>query len=347
MAPKKKPDQSGYVKLKKDLSDKMPGNLYILHGEETYLRDYYLDKLRNTILTDDMSSFNLHQLSSKDISPHKLEEVLNCLPMMAERTFVLVVDVDIYKANESDREQYMTILNDIPDYCCLVFLYDLITYKADARTKMAAVIKSKGEVVNFIRQEQGDLTDWVRRRFRAMHKEIDSRLALEFIFLCGDLMQNLVGEIEKVGSYAKFDKITREDINAVATPQLDAVVFQMTDCIGQGNFDRAMAVLGELYQMQEPPIKIMWSLSRQMRQIYSARLIQERNYPASQVASLWGLTSYPAEKIAQSARRFSLTWCRHAVVRCGETDHAMKSTGQDGQALLTALLLELAVPIRG
>ena len=66
-------------------------------------------------------------------------------------------------------------------------------------------------------------------------------------------MTNLIGEIEKVGAYAKGPRITRQDIEAVATPQLDAVVFRMTDAIGEGNFDRAAQVLGELYQMQEPP----------------------------------------------------------------------------------------------
>ena len=46
MPPKKKPDTAGYQKLKKDLADQRPGQLYILHGEETYLRDYYLGRLR-------------------------------------------------------------------------------------------------------------------------------------------------------------------------------------------------------------------------------------------------------------------------------------------------------------
>ena len=34
---------------------------------------------------------------------------------------------------------------------------------------------------------------------------------------------------------------------------------------------------------------------------------------------------------------------RRAVVRCGETDLAMKSTGADGEELLIGLLMELAV----
>ena len=54
-------------------------------------------------------------------------------------------------------------------------------------------------------------------------------------------------------------------------------------------------------------------------------------------------SSYPAERLMQSARRFSLPWCRRAVIRCGQTDLAMKSGGGDGEELLIGLLMELAV----
>lgn len=345
MAPKTKPDNSGYVKLKKDLSANSPGQLYIFHGEETYLRDFYLNRLKEQILTGGMGTFNLHEIAAKEMSPHALEQAIDCLPMMAERTLIMVTDFDLFRAGEKDREGYIKLFSQLPEYCCIVFLYDLIDYKGDARTKLAAALKQYGTVVNFVRQEQGDLVDWVRRRFKALGKDIDSRLALELVFLCGDLMTNLVGEIEKIGAYAKQSHITRADIEAVATPQLDAVVFRMTDAIGESNFDKAASVLGELYQMQEPPIKIMWSLGRQMRQIYSARLAMEQRRGAGYVASLWGIKPYPAEKLMTSARRFSLPWCRRAVIRCAQTDLAMKSTGQDAQQLLTTLLLELATPV--
>ena len=51
MPPKSKPDSSGLEKLKKELAAGRPGKLYIFHGEETYLRDYYLGKLRDAVLT--------------------------------------------------------------------------------------------------------------------------------------------------------------------------------------------------------------------------------------------------------------------------------------------------------
>ena len=249
MPPKGKADTAGYQQLKKDLSAQAPGKLYILHGEETYLRDYCLNQLKELILSGGMGTFNFHEIPAKEMSPRRLEEALDCLPMMAQRTLVQVTDFDLFKAGEKDREAYAKLFEELPDYVCLVFVYDLIPYKGDARTKLAGAIKRSGVVVNFPRQETGELVKWVRRRFRALGKDIDGNLASELIFLCGDLMTNLIGEIEKIGAYAKGSQITRADIDAVATPQLDTVVFRMTDAIGAGKFDQAAQVLGELFQM--------------------------------------------------------------------------------------------------
>ena len=339
MPPKNKPDTSGFDKLKKDLSAGKPGQLYIFHGEETYLRDHYLNRLREVILAGGLGEFNRHDLSAKDMSPHALEEAVDCLPMIAERTLIEVTDFDLFKAGE--KEEYIRILSNLPDYCCLVFLYDVLEYKPDARTKLAQAVKAQGTAVNFARQSPRELADWVRRHFKAQGKDIDPRLCEELIFLCGDLMHSLQQEVGKIAAYAKGDKITRADIEAVATPQLSAVVFRIADAIGEKNFDRAAAILGELYQMQKSPYEIMGAFGKQMRQLYSARLALDRQKNAAWVAGLWGMR-YPADRLLVSARRFSLQWCRRAVVRCAQTDLAMKSTGQDAKELMTTLLLELA-----
>ena len=92
MPPQKKPDTSGYQAFKKALAAGEPGKLYVLHGEESYLRDHYLSKLKELILSGGMGTFNLHELAAKEMSPRALEQAVDCLPMMGERTLVLVTD---------------------------------------------------------------------------------------------------------------------------------------------------------------------------------------------------------------------------------------------------------------
>ena len=337
-------DAAALKQLKQDLKASTLGRLYVFHGEEAYLRDFYLGEMKKALLSGGLEEFNLHTLSAKECDPKALGQVVDCLPMMSQRTMVIVSDYDLFKAPAPDREALAALLDDLPEYVCLVFVYDLIEYKPDARTKLAAALKRNGSVVKFTRQDQGDLVDWIGRRFRALDHDIDSELARYLIFQCGDLMTGLIPEIGKIGAYAKHRVVTRDDIDAVATPQLDAVVFQLTDAITAGHFDKAAAVLADLLHMGEPPIKLLSVLGRQLRQLYSARLALEARKGTGYLMELWGMKSdYPARKLLDAARRFDLDWCRAAVTAAAQADLAMKSqSGADGEALLIGLLLELA-----
>lgn len=334
-------DAGGVNLLKKQLKEGKFANLYVLYGEEVYLRDYYVGELKKKVVPSGFETFNLREFQGKDFSAQQLEEALDCLPMMAERTMVFVSDWDVFKQNEETRTQVLQMMEELPDYCTLVFLYDILEYNGDKRTKLATTMAEKGVFVNFARQSASDLTPWVQRRFRSLEKEISPALVQDLLFLCGDYMGNLVGEIEKIGAYASETEITKADIDAVATPHLDAIAFAMTDQMALGNFDRALKILGELRQMQEPQIKILGAVSRQIRQLYQCKLALAQGKNVAYVAQLLGVQNFVANKVVSSAKGFTLEWCRGAVLLCVETDLQMKTAGTQEERL-TQLVLELA-----
>ena len=343
--PKTPPANEPYRTLKQDLSAGSLGRLYLFHGEETYLRDHYLEQMKKQLIPEGLESFNYHRLEGRQCNAQALSQLVDSLPMMSARTLLVVSDCDLFQAPEEEREAFAALLSTLPDYCCLVFVYDIIPYKSDGRMKkLAAAIRDHGSVVDFRRQSQGDLTDWIHRRFKALGKTIGTAEAQYLIFLCGDLMHGLISEIEKIGAYTSHSRVTRADIDAVAIPQLDAVVFQMTDALMSRDFSKAAGVLGDLLHMQEPPIKILAVLGKHFRQLLTARLALDRGRDAVYLMELWGLrSSYPAQKLLTAARHFGLSWCRRAVIRCAETDVAMKSLpGIDSQDLLISLLAELS-----
>lgn len=340
MAYQKKTEDPSYQELRRELAEGSLGNLYILHGEETYLRDKSLEEMKALLLTGGLDDFNYHALAGKDYTLSRLHEMVDAIPMMSERTMVVVTDYDMDKG---DREGLLELLADLPDYVCLVFVYDILEYKPDSRGKLGKLMKEKGKVVNFVRQDSKRLAKWVDTRFQALGHDISAADAEYLIFRCGDLMTGLISEIGKIGAYAKRRQVTRQDIDAVSTPQLDAVIFNLTDAIAAKNFDKAFLVLGELLHMQEPPIKLLAALAKQVRQLYTARLAVEEQKSVKWFMELWGLRrEFQAEKLFQSCRRFSLEWYRWAILRCEAADLELKSTGADGQEVLVNLLLELA-----
>ena len=343
MATKQKTDNTAMRELKQALKNGTPASVYLFHGEEAYLREYYLAELKKTLLPEGLEDFNLHTAQGKDCSVAWICQAADCFPMMSEHTLVLVTDFDLAALSESAQEELVSVINDLPDYCCLTFVYDLTPYKLDGRSKLAQAIKNKGLTVNFQRQEQGDLTDWISRRFKATGHSIDTEDARYLIFLCGDLMTNLASEIGKVSAYTSAQRVTRADIDAVAIPQMDSMVFHMTDAIARKNFDKAASVLADLLHSQEPGLMILSAMGKYFRQLYTARLYLDHGKGRDEFMSLWNMkNTYPADKLMDAARSFSLVWCRHAIRRCAETEIQLKeSYGQD-QEILVSLLMELS-----
>lgn len=344
MPPKRnKTDNTAMRELKRAIKEGAPKKLYLFHGEEAFLRDYYLAQLKRALLPAGLEEFNLHAAQGKECSVDWIEQAVDCLPMMSGRTLVAVTDFDLYGQGEAARERLLAILEELPDYCCLVFVYDLLPYKADGRSKLAALLKKEGAVVEFQRQDQGDLTDWICRQFKKAGKSVDTEDARYLIFLCGDLMHTLAAEIGKIAAYAGHPRVTRADMDAVAVPQIDAVVFQMTDAMARKDFDKAASVLADLLQSQQPPIMILGAMGKYFRQLYTARLYLDRGKSRGEFMELWGMKSgYQADKLLDAARQFSLPWCRYAVRRCAEADIALKSSYGRERELLTSLLMELA-----
>lgn len=345
--PPKKTAPDGLSELKSALKRESPANLYIFYGDEDYLRDYYLTEMRKKTVPDGMESFNLRIFQGKDLELQALSEAVEAVPMMSDRTLVLVYDWDLFK-NEERRDRLQAMFEDLPDYVCLVFLYDTMEFKPNANTKLGKYLKTKAQMVEFRAQEQSDLNNWIRRRLhKNWDKDIDNPAAEYLTFLCGGLMTNLSGEVDKLGAYAKGRAVTKKDIDAVCDPVLDARAFQMTDAIGTGNYDKAMELLSQLLRMGESPIYILAAVGRLFRQIWSARLALENRKGDGYVAQLWDMkSSWQVRKLSESARRYPLSWCRKAVQMTQKADWEMK-LGGDGESILTELLLKLAVLGKG
>ena len=242
-------------------------------------------------------------------------------------------------------KRLIALLDDFPEYCCLIFVYDLVEYKPNKTyKKIYAALSDKAQEVRFEPQDKSDLINWIARRFRATGHDIDARTAEHLMFTCGSLMTGLVPEIAKIAAYARGPKITAADIDAVADPVLDARVFDMTDAVAARDYDKAAEYLAELLRMQEEPIRILAALGKTLRQLYTARLAIDGGKDVLWLKDLWRMKSdYPAKKLMQSARGVRRSWCREAVKRCQTLDHRMKSErNMDSEGELKLFLMELA-----
>ena len=334
----------GFQQLKKDIAGGNPGCAYVFYGEESYLREYYLGQLRKTLVPAGFEEFNYHRLEGKDLTVQALSEMAEAMPMMAERTLIVVTDFDLFKLGEEQRERMIAFLEDIPPYCCVVFVYDTLVYKpVKTLKKLYKAVSDHVSAVEFRPADNSDLVVWIARRFKALGKEIDRQTAEYLIFTCGGLMTGLVPEISKIGSYAKGKTITQRDIDAVADPVLSAEVFRLSDAVLKGDYDGAARILGDLLKMQTEPIMILAALGSQLRRIQTARMAIDSGKDKYWLMELWEMKSdYPAKLLLSAAQRTTAGWCADAVKMCQVLDRRMKSErGMDAAGELKLLLVRL------
>ena len=329
--------------LKSAIKEKCPQRLYIFHGEEVFLLNHYLQQLKKILIDDLTESFNFHRLNNETFDIQAFADSVENLPMMAESTMVQVDDIDLFKLNESDRNKIAEVLSDIPEYCTVVFTYETVAWKPDKRLKkLWDAVEENASIVEFAKQDQRDLIAWITRHFLANQKRISNDLCAYLIEITGGTMTALSSEIKKICAYSGAEEICRADIDAVVEPVMDAVVYQMTDMLGQKQYAKALQKLQQLLKMQQEPIAILGAIGSHFRRISTARVLIDNGRQASELASIYKIGDYPARKTMESAQRFSTAFCKKASELILETDYRMKTSFDEQERLLEMLLLQLA-----
>jgi len=341
MAKKNEP-KLNYSEEIRVLKNEGPKSLYLLHGEEDYLREHFAAAVKKACIGDGDEEFNCRRIDASSFDIREFADAVDAMPFMAERTFVEIRSFDINKCKQSDADRLKSIISDIPDYCTVAIVLDT-GYALDGRISLVKAVKSAARVMQFSAAEQGMLTDWVIKRFVSLGKRISPQNAQQLIFLSGAFMTALIPEIEKIAAFSKDGEITISDIEKTASRVSEANAFEMCDMISAGRFDDAAVLLEDLLSSKEHPIMLLAVIGQQMRRLYAARLAQERALSASEGMELTGIKfDFAYNKVRVGAKRVSLEKASSYVTLCAEYDFKMKSTGLDAQMLLKELFVRLA-----
>lgn len=343
MPPRKSNKPDGAQRLKADLKNHTIGSLYLLGGEESYLKQHYLAELEKAVVDETFRDFNYDVFEGASLTADQLTTAIDSYPAMAERRMVVVKDLDVFKPTAALKDELPSILSDLPEYVCLVFYYDTIELKPDKRTKLYTTINKLGCIADFSRLERHDLIPWVKRHVRDAGKQIDNDTCDYLLFICGTSMTNLLLEIEKACAHSATGAVKRSDIDAVCTKVLDAVTFDLTDAITAQRFDHALGLVNDLIAQKNEPIVLLAAIARHIQRLYAARLAMQSHASDQQLMELLGSKSpYYARKMRDSAAHLEAKWLRRTLLLCGESDVAMKSAGADRQKVLELLLLQMA-----
>lgn len=319
--------------LVQDLKTNQLKNVYLLYGEEAYLKSQYKKKLQNALIPAD-DTINLNVYEGKSISVKELIDQAETMPFFADRRLLLIEDSGFFKSASPELAEY---LEHLPETTCFVFVEE----EVDKRGNLYKTVKSKGRVVEFARQTEETLQRWILGILRNEGKNITRATMELFLEKAGTDMKNISMELEKLLSYTYGrEVITSQDVEEVCTTQTVNKIFDMVNAIAEKQQAKALDLYYDLLSLKEPPMRILYLITRQFNILLQVKELRGHGYDGNAIANRLGIQSFIVRGALRQAEYFSLEQIRRMVESCVNTEEAVKTGNLNDKLAVELIIVE-------
>lgn len=271
--------------LENDLKNQNLHGIYVFYGEEKYLQQEYLRKIKK-IFGELSLGINYILLDENNIDT--LISDIETPAFGYEKKLIIIRDSNLFKKDckspmKEKFKKYVSENIDIINEAVVIVFIEEIVHKMDLYKtveKNAVIIETKElkpiEIKNRL------------KRICAMYKVQISDQNLNYLIeTAGTSMQDLINEIRKLIEYAgENGEIKKEDIDKLTIKEIQAIIFDLTDYLGTKNTEKALEVLNNLIYNKEPLQKIIITLYNHFRKIYLTKLALKERRDLVEVLSL-------------------------------------------------------------
>ena len=321
--------------LEKDLAGGMPRPIYLLHGQETFLKDQILTRLTN-LVPEGMRDFNLQIMLADDTSPALALEQAQTMPFMSPPRVIVLKGIDRYSAEEL--VMFHKYLDQPNETTCLVLVVD----KPDFRLKFYKTIRDRGWDVSLQAPRGRGLLAWVKQAMARRGQEMTEGAAQELIERIGTDLMELDGELEKISLYAlDLPKVTGEEVRAAGRLSPTANVFMLGDAVGEQRPDEALMALKDLL-LVDHHLPVLYMLIRHFRLLLKAGILQLEGVGQSEAVKSLGLPPFVARKYIDQARTLALGQIKKGLACLLEANLTLISNPAPPRLVMERLVLDLA-----
>lgn len=313
------------------------GGAYLFEGVEENIKDSALAALRKKLLPEGLEEMNEAQMDNP--SADAVIAAAETLPFLGDKRLVIVRDqAGLGSRGECD-EKLLNYIANVPETTALIFF---VRGKADARKKLTQAIKKHGQIVAFDPLAEGELHQWIARKFQELGKYCDTACASFLAFWSGTDTAQLRAEIEKIAAFlGENTDVEEHDIRQLATRSIECTVFEMVDAVVEGREGKAFALMRDMLTMGEERLGILAMLLRQFRLLQHVKIMQYEKKSPPEIKKLLGVPSFAADRCINQARGYTGGQVRRAVEICLETETGVKSGKLNQEGALEAAMLRI------
>ena len=297
-----------YDALEKELNSGKISPLYLFYGEERYLLENSLKKIKKNF-GEMLQGINYILLDNNSVND--LIYDIESPAFGFDKKLIIIKDSGLFKKDgrkkvgspiqETIAEYIQTNYEMIEESAIVVFVEE----SADKNVVYEAIDK-KGKVCEFQELNQSQLIKRLKQIANAYKVNVAENNLAYFIDIAGTNMQVLINEIRKLIEYAgENGTITKEAIDKLTVKQIDSVIFDLTDNLGAKKIKEALLILDELIYQKEPIQRILITLYNHFKKLYLTKIAIKLNKDIAKSISLKPNQLFLVPKYKKQATSFS------------------------------------------
>lgn len=321
-------------RIQEDIRTGQLKQMYLLYGEEDYLRGQYREKLAEA-MTGGQDSMNVHFYEGKDIPLGELIDLAETLPFLAERRVFVIRDSGLFHASGEKLAEYLKNPAETA-----FFIFD--EKEVDKRSRLFKAVSAGGYAAECGVQDERMLKRWIGTLLKKENKRITENTADYLLSRIGTDMENIRMELEKLICYCMDrDEVTREDIDAVCVTKVTNHIFDLISAIARKQEKRALELYYDLLALREPPMRILFLIARQYRTLLLVKDLKSRGEDQRMIGEKAGFSSYVAGKYIAQAANYGKGELKKAVERCAEAEEAVKTGKMTDTMSIEVLMMSM------
>lgn len=330
-----------YENLEKELNQGNLRAIYLLYGNEKYLIDTLLKKIKKAFgeLLQGINYVVIDETNLKDL-------IFNIeVPAFGyDKKIIFIKHSGLFKKDGRKKEatpfqkkimQYIEEnISTMEEMVTLVFVEGEID-----KNQVYDVIQKYGVICQMDELKPVQLVAKLKQICQLYQVQVEDATLSYLLEVSGTNLQILMNEIRKLIEYVGQDgKITKEAIDLLAIPQIESVIFDLTDNLGGKKTAQAIKVLDHLIYQKEPLQKILITLYNHFKKLYLCAIALEQKQDVAMALSLKPNQTFLVNKYRRQASFFSQDILRNILREFVKIDYQSKNGLVDIDVALRSVL---------
>ncbi len=210
----------------------------------------------------------------------------------------------------------------------------------DASNVLVKAAEKYGKVIQSTVPKGAALEKWIINRAKGNNAKITSEAATLLANFSGNNLRLLANELDKLATYVgQGATINIQDVRQLSAQVQEARIFDLTDALAQRNHKQALNILHDLLADGEAPIKLISTITFQVRSLLLVKELAQKGMRTAQIASTLGMAPFIVEKCFRQVGNFSVSQLEGIYRQLMATDAALKRSRMAPEMALDLLVV--------